>query len=158
AAKVAQSLRGKAASVRVVNLPGLPPKGDVSDWLAAGGTREQLEKLVAAAPETHQQDDGEASEDEKENDQREETQAQALIRAAAAAVRFHDAERRAYATVPVGDHHETLPLSSGDFKRWLVRAFYRAKNKPPSATSLSDALRLLEAQALFDGPERLVHV
>ncbi len=30
---VAQSLHGVAASVRVVELPGLPPKGDVSDWL-----------------------------------------------------------------------------------------------------------------------------
>src|SRR5262249_46216574 len=34
---VAQSLRGKAASIHIVNLPSLPPKGDVSDWLAMPG-------------------------------------------------------------------------------------------------------------------------
>lgn len=48
---VAKSLHGIAASVRIVALPGLPPKGDVSDWIAAGGTREQLRELAAAAPE-----------------------------------------------------------------------------------------------------------
>jgi 5S rRNA maturation endonuclease (ribonuclease M5) len=157
AAKVARSLRGKAASVRVVNLPDLPPKGDVSDWLAAGGTREQLESL-AAAPEQQPQDDGESREDEGEDDEREETQAQALIRLAAEAVLFHDVERRACATVPVGDHQETLPVRSSDFKRWLVRAFYRTREKPPSATALSDALGLIEAKAIFDGPELPVQV
>jgi hypothetical protein len=39
---VSASLAGKAAAVRVVELPGLPPKGDVSDWLAAGGTKKRL--------------------------------------------------------------------------------------------------------------------
>lgn len=48
---VAQSLRGIAASIRVVLLPNLAPKGDVSDWLVAGGTRDVLLALVAAAPE-----------------------------------------------------------------------------------------------------------
>jgi putative DNA primase/helicase len=48
--QVARSLYGKAASVKVVELPGLPVKGDVSDWLAAGGTVEALKALVKAAP------------------------------------------------------------------------------------------------------------
>jgi hypothetical protein len=51
ALQVARSLHGVAASVRVVPLPDLPPKGDVSDWLAAGGTAEQLQALVDATPE-----------------------------------------------------------------------------------------------------------
>lgn len=49
-AQVAQSLRGIATSIKVVLLPGLPPKGDVSDWLAAGHAVEELRALVAAAP------------------------------------------------------------------------------------------------------------
>ncbi len=48
---VATTLRGLAASVRIVNLPGLAPKGDVSDWLDAGGTKEQLVALIQAAPD-----------------------------------------------------------------------------------------------------------
>ena len=34
-----------AASVKVLALPGLPQKGDVSDWLASGGTAENLAAL-----------------------------------------------------------------------------------------------------------------
>ena len=35
-----------AASVRMLQLPGLPEKGDVSDWKAMGGTAERLQALV----------------------------------------------------------------------------------------------------------------
>ncbi|MGP0066357.1 MAG: hypothetical protein ACLQGP_22560, partial [Isosphaeraceae bacterium] len=50
AQQVAQSLQGKAQSIRVVEIPGLPVKGDVSDFLAAGGTADQLRELVAKNP------------------------------------------------------------------------------------------------------------
>lgn len=50
AAQAARDLAGKAASLRLVILPGLPPKGDVSDWLDAGGTADQLRALADAAP------------------------------------------------------------------------------------------------------------
>jgi hypothetical protein len=48
---VGASLQGIAASIRVLELPGLATKGDVRDWLAAGGTREQLDALVEQAPD-----------------------------------------------------------------------------------------------------------
>lgn len=49
---VAHALHGTAASVRLVDLPGAPPDGgDVSDWLDAGGTVEQLKTLIEAAPD-----------------------------------------------------------------------------------------------------------
>lgn len=50
AADVAKRLCGIANTVRVVLLPGLPPKGDVADWIAAGGTREDLERIVLDQP------------------------------------------------------------------------------------------------------------
>ena len=37
----AKSLQGKAASVKMLTLSGLPEKGDVSDWLGLGGTKGQ---------------------------------------------------------------------------------------------------------------------
>lgn len=49
AEKVRKSLDGIAATVRVVELPGLPEKGDVSDWLNAGNTKEQLLELIKPA-------------------------------------------------------------------------------------------------------------
>ena len=49
--QVAQSLYGVAASVKLINLPGLPVKGDVSDWIAARHTGNELIDLVESAPE-----------------------------------------------------------------------------------------------------------
>jgi AAA domain len=48
---VGAGLRGTAARVRVLALPGLKPKGDVIDWLEAGGDKEQLLALVEKAPD-----------------------------------------------------------------------------------------------------------
>jgi hypothetical protein len=48
--KIARSLQGTAASVRVLSLPSLPAKGDVSDWLDQGGTAEQLIELAKNQP------------------------------------------------------------------------------------------------------------
>ena len=47
--QVARSLVGIASTVKTLELPGLQPKGDVSDWIQSGGTKEQLLELVAAA-------------------------------------------------------------------------------------------------------------
>lgn len=48
---VARSLHGVAKSVRVLELPGLPEKGDVSDWLADGHTVAELAALAEGACE-----------------------------------------------------------------------------------------------------------
>jgi 5S rRNA maturation endonuclease (ribonuclease M5) len=47
---VARLLAGVARRIRVVELPGLQTKEDVTDWTAAGNTIEHLRELVAAAP------------------------------------------------------------------------------------------------------------
>jgi putative DNA primase/helicase len=47
---VAANLHGVAESVRILDLPDLPKKGDVSDWLARGGTTEHLAELREQAP------------------------------------------------------------------------------------------------------------
>jgi hypothetical protein len=50
AEKVASSCYEAGLVVHILELPGLPPKGDISDWLNGGGTLEQLRAMVAAAP------------------------------------------------------------------------------------------------------------
>ena len=47
---VAKLLKGIAARIRVLPLPGIPHGGDAFDWIASGGTAEQLQQLVDALP------------------------------------------------------------------------------------------------------------
>ncbi len=49
AAAVAAALLNTAASVRIVEFPDLPTKGDVTDWREAGGTFERFRELTEAA-------------------------------------------------------------------------------------------------------------
>jgi len=50
AIQVCTSLYGKAASLKRLDLPGLPDKGDIFDWLQTN-TPEQLNVLISEAPE-----------------------------------------------------------------------------------------------------------
>ena len=56
---VAASLAGVAKRVRIVELPGLPAKGDVSDWFGADGTATGLSALIDGAVEWSRHDDAE---------------------------------------------------------------------------------------------------
>lgn len=47
---IAQALQGRVGEVRLLELPGLPDKGDVSDWLNQGHTLEELQTLAEQAP------------------------------------------------------------------------------------------------------------
>ena len=48
--KVARNLHSFATSVKLLELPGLAPKGDVTDWFCAGNTAEKLLDLVSSCP------------------------------------------------------------------------------------------------------------
>ncbi|MDR2754866.1 MAG: AAA family ATPase, partial [Planctomycetaceae bacterium] len=50
ALKTAQSLQGKAVSVRVLFLPNLNEKEDIYDWIKKGNTKKQFSDLVANTP------------------------------------------------------------------------------------------------------------
>ena len=50
ALKAAQLLHGKAKTVRVVRLPGLSEGGDVSDWLDAGHSGDDLVEKAFDTP------------------------------------------------------------------------------------------------------------
>jgi hypothetical protein len=151
AQQAAKSLHGKAASVKVLELPGLPEKGDISDWLAAGGTREELLELAAEAPEWEPEQEKEKS---SGNEKDKPSQADILIRIATGeAYLFHDEARDGYASLPINGHRETWPLRSKFFKQWLVRQYYEQTEKSPNNEALRQALNVIEAKAVFDGPE-----
>ncbi len=65
--KVAKSLDGKAALIRILKLPNLPKKGDVYDWFQNGGTAEELRQLAENTPEWERPPEPENSPDQPAN-------------------------------------------------------------------------------------------
>ena len=86
------------------------------------------------------------------------TQSAVRLRYAEGACLFHTPDGEAYATVPVKAHRETHAVWVKGLRFWLLRRFYEEYGKPPGPQALKDALRVLEARALFDGEECSVHV
>lgn len=164
AQKVARSLHGIAASVKIVELPDLLAKGDVSDWLDAGGTVEYLQVLVELAPEfdpaTAPAPGAEtaATSESKEDEDEKPKQWKILLEIAAAAELFHTPDDESFARIPVNGHLETWAIKGGGFKKWLLHGFYKRQGKAPQGEIFSSTIKLLDAKALFEGPLRPVWV
>lgn len=167
AREVARSLYAHGCRVWVVELPDVPEKGDVTDWLRRGGTAERLKQIVTDAPAWEPEDEAEPDTEADEREEKEErkTQAQILIEIGETCRLFHTSEREAYATVsapPSTDggtgHSETHALRSKTFRTWLTGRFYDSERKPPGSQALQDALSVLEAKAIYEGAERPVFV
>ena len=71
---------------------------------------------------------------------------------------FHTSAPDAYVRVPAEMHHEVWPVRSTTFRRWLSLLYFLNTDGAPGNNALKDALAVLEAEALFKGPEREVHV
>jgi hypothetical protein len=173
---VAENLHGIAAEVRIVSLPGLPPKGDVSDWLDAGGDPDKLVELCRAVP-IFQPPGGngvetsviaEADGDNAQNDQNL-TQAATLAKVAEAAELFHSPDGTCFADItaqdngatsgrPTKEHRETYRIKSRTFDLWLRRRYFEETGGAPGAEAMRSATGLIEARAHFYGPERPVYV
>lgn len=158
---IANSLNKIGTACKIVELPGLPPKGDVSDWLVAGGTKTELLELAEHArlwkPIAHSREDDVTSEQQS---QEREKQADKVVRLTVSrgCELFHDRNGTAYGTVPVNEHLETWKIHSLGFKRWLRNAWYKDFKKGLSAQILSDALDTLDAKANCEGDERQIYI
>lgn len=60
---------GKAARLRLLRLPDLPPKGGVSDWLAAGATEQGLLRLANSAEEIRPKSGNDPDEEEERREE-----------------------------------------------------------------------------------------
>ncbi len=161
ALQVAQSLIGKAKRIRVLELPNLPPKGDVSDWLEAGGTKENLLSMAEQAPDYEPKEALPEKEPQEEQTKTGKiTQSQKLVELVGIHEigLFHTPDMDCWATIDIEGHKEHWPIKSKSFRRYLSQKFYDLEGKPPTAQAMQDALNVIEAQAQFEGPEENVYV
>ena len=85
-------------------------------------------------------------------------QADILIKLAESAELFHAPDKTGFADLVVNGHRETWPIRSKGFRLWLGRRFFEETQGAPNSEALQSAMNVIEAKALFDGPERIVHV
>jgi hypothetical protein len=86
------------------------------------------------------------------------SQALVLIKLAEGFDYFHSPDDKGFVTFPVNGHRETHSVRSRTFKLYLQGLFYRERNNAISSKSLADAIGVLEAKAMYDGPEMTVFI
>ena len=144
--------------------PGAPFAPDVLEQLAAlqKNDRARFEtlraQLKAAGCRVTVLDDALAGEDGDTGGGGGPKQADVLIALAAEADLFHAVDSTGYADFEVNGHRETWAIRSKMFKRWLARRFYEETSKAPNSEALQSALNVIEANALFTGPERPIFI
>jgi hypothetical protein len=179
---VAKSLHGSARRIRVLELPNLPAKGDVSDWLAAGGDAQLLLQLAESAsdwqpsvndctaveePRVEHGDDQNAScrlasdgahQRGRPASERGASQADVLIACAEAIELFHSPDDEAFARLNIDGHYENHRVGSKFFTRWLLHEFFKKTGRAPNGESIRTALKQVEARAFFEGARHPVHL
>jgi hypothetical protein len=81
-----------------------------------------------------------------------------LVGLAQEAELFRTEEGTSYADLDVDGHRETWPVRSRGFDRWITRRYYEEEQGAPSSIALRSTLKVLEARAQYDAPERAVYV
>lgn len=81
-----------------------------------------------------------------------------LLKLAEDAELFHSQDRRAYATVPVGSHRQTLEVDGEVFADWLASRYYHRRAAAVAPEDMKKAVATLSARARFDGQRHEVFV
>jgi hypothetical protein len=71
---------------------------------------------------------------------------------------FYDPDQHGWASIRVDGHWENHPIRSRSFQLFLLRTYYRETGLSPGAQAIHATQELLEAKALFDGAEALIHL
>ncbi len=125
--EVGAALVGIAGRTRVLVLPDLAAKGDIRDWLAAGGTREQLDALVEAAPNWQPPEDAPSDKEKDKAKAKAATDEQKLIDELARLNAVDYDRRRKEAADQMGIRSSTL-----DDEVEARRAAHAAEAGPPA--------------------------
>lgn len=118
---------------------------------------DQSWKTLRDIYEPERQESTAAKDADKEDKEAKETQAEALIRLGSASKFLHDSLDQAYALVSIDNHKEITKIKSRKFKLWLQKLYYDETKKAPAAEYMNQALGVLEARAIFEGEECILH-
>ncbi len=147
----AKKILQNVPTARIVKLPDLTEKGDIYDWLAMGHTMAEVDELPTfeiteeIATTNH-------SDSENTGDFKKETQAETLIllMEEKGTVFFHDTLKDPYAAVMINGHREVWTIEKENFRLWLEHLYYTKYGKSVKKDSVSQAIDLMRAKAIFE--------
>lgn len=71
---------------------------------------------------------------------------------------FHTPDGEPYMSIRRGGHRETFRIGSNGSRDYVTRLFYDARGSAPGGKATQDAINVLTAKAMIDGPEREVFI
>lgn len=153
--KYAKTLKDHLPEAKIVPLPCLKEKEDIYDWLKAGHTIDEFDKLPSMDIYEYFSNESEVTEvynKKSKNSSDESTQSQVLIKLIKdnESVLFHDDKNLLYAAVNDNGHRNIWNIESERFKNWLNNIYYKKTNKPICKKSFDEAYSQIKAFAMFD--------
>ncbi len=143
--RLKEFLDSRGAQTKIISLPPCADgsKVGLDDYLASGKSLDVLLESVASdrtLPENrHGPEGGKLS------------AAQRLIQIGMQAELFPSDRDEPFCRFRDDGKEQTWPVRSSAFRGWLTLTYYKESGKSPSSQTLEEALRLLEAKALFEG-------
>jgi len=142
-----------ATAVAIVSPPaGVAVGWDAADAVADGWTEDRAAELIDAAPPAAT--DASTTTGEKGSKRRAPAQRDMLIGLVDAVEFWHDGDRTAYASYEVAGHVEHWPVKSREFRMFMSGLYFEKTGGAIGGQALEDGLRILEARAVHDGPQR----
>jgi DNA primase len=149
--QVATSLVGYSRLVKLLQLPGLEEKQDLSDFVQIHGLEKAkalLLELAEAAP-AYEPRQAESATEEDTTSSGKESKFKRLLLAfqQTGSEVFLDQHNSGWACIKVNEHHENLPLHSTAFSRFLLRLYVGIYDDGIGKEAISQVADLLEATA-----------
>ncbi|WP_313240869.1 toprim domain-containing protein [Stutzerimonas kunmingensis] len=155
-AEIVSAALAQIADVKVLQLPDLPPKGDVSDWIDAGGSADKLLELVAAIQPVTERNYKTTKRaqptlvNDKDDEDTKQSQASLLVKFVEQRFElFHDINKEVFARdAKTG---EVRNITSRQFRDCLLAGFYTETDKAPREQAVREALSTLSGLGRFQG-------
>ena len=159
AEKVALDVHKVTTELKIIQLPNLKEKQDITDWFKQGHTAKELNELVEQTKpfdilDVKIKELVVNTEAPKRNGK--ETAAELTLKLIEeeSVELFYGPDGRSYASLEFKDHTETYQLNETGFKRFITKTYWKRAKKALGNQSLADVISVLDAQAQFDGEEK----
>ena len=153
---ICRSLVGIARTLKRIQLPGLPPKGDVSDFIEQHSPEEARRLLLELAdatpkynPESQRISSVQQADTPGDDEEKKPSKFQKALHTflGTGSQVFLDQHQTGWAAVDRGGYLENIRLTSGQFTRYLLKLFVDTHGEEVSRETISQVADYLEASA-----------